>query len=280
VEKLILDGFFPMTSMEEELAKKTLGIQEWGLPYESDPAITKHLAAFLKRAYQTLKASPQLLKFLNLPEDRIFLSPTVVLFNGGVFEANSLRERVLDLLRSWNEKTELRVLENPQLDLAVAAGAAYFACVKESGKGVRIKAGTTHSYYIGLERSRLAVPGLKSSIRGLCVVPQGTEEGTHLPSNKGQLFGLLTGESVQFRFFYSKQRGADLVGSYVNDAESDLEESRALTLSIPSVGSEKELVPVTLEAEVSDVGTLQLFMKHTKSDQKWQLEFDLRKSEA
>lgn len=279
IENLVLDGFFPLTSIDDSLAKKTLGIQEWGLPYESDPAISKHLAAFLKKAYLTLKSSPHLLKFINLPENQDFLSPTRILFNGGVFQAKSLRERVLELIRSWNTTKELHVLENPQLDLAVAQGAAYFARVRESGKGVRIKAGTTHSYYIGLESSRLAVPGLKASIRGLCIVPQGTEEGAQLPANKTQ-FGLLTGEPAQFRFFHSKQRGSDLVGTFVNDAESVLEESRALTLTLPSADSGKELVPVTLEASVSDVGTLQLYMKHAKSAQKWQLEFDLRKSEG
>ena len=71
-----------------------------------------------------------------------------------------------------------------------------------------------------------------------------------------------------------------MVGTFVNDAESVLEESRALTLTLPSADSGKELVPVTLEASVSDVGTLQLYMKHAKSAQKWQLEFDLRKSEG
>lgn len=279
LESLILDGFFPLLGMNEALLTRTLGIQEWGLPYESDPAITKHLAAFLKRAYQTLKASPQLLQFVKVPEAQDFLRPTKILFNGGVFQASAFRERVIQILQSWSPEGALEVLHNTQLDLAVAEGAAYFARVKESGKGVRIKAGTTRSYYIGLEAARLAVPGFKASVRGLCIVPQGTEEGTQLAPNKSQ-FGLVTGEPAQFRFFHSKQRGSDTVGHIVADAEALLEETKALTVTLPSLASEKEMVPVTLEAGVSDVGTLQVFMKHVKTGQKWQVEFDLRKSES
>ncbi len=277
VESLVLDGFFPVVGVDETLEKRTLGIQEWGLPYESDPAITKHLSAFLKRAYQTLKASPHLSKLTALPADRDYLLPNRILFNGGVFEAQVLKDRILNILKTWGAQN-LELLSNPQLALAVAKGAAYFAHIKKSGKGVRIKAGTVRSYYIGLEAPRLAVPGWKASLKALCVLPQGTEEGTHLPPTKNQ-FALLTGESVQFRFFHSKQRGADSVGTFVEDAESVLEESPALSVTLPNAGAKKELVPVTLEAAVSDVGTLQLFMKHVKSDQKWQLEFDLRKSE-
>lgn len=279
VESLIIDGFFPMNSLEDQLEEKSLGIQEWGLPFENDPAITKHLSAFLKRAYQTVKASPHLSSFVKISEEQKALRPNLILFNGGVFEASALRERIVSVLQSWNAGASVRVLQNLELDLAVAEGAAYFARVKESGKGVRIKAGTSASYYIGVKAAQLAVPGVKNTMRGLCIVPQGTEEGTQMAPNKNQ-FGLMTGESVPFRFFHSKKRGSDQVGTLVSDAEMNLEESRSLTVSLPSVGSEKQMVPVTLEASVSDVGTLHLFMKHTKSDQKWQLEFDLRKSEG
>jgi hypothetical protein len=277
VESVILDGFFPMSAIDEALEAKTLGLQEWGLPYESDAAISKHLAAFLKRACETVKASPHLRHFVKQTEEQTHLRPNLLLFNGGVFEAVSLRERVLSLLKSWNTE-EVRTLDNSELDLAVAQGAAYFASVKSSGKGVRIKAGTSSSYYIGVKASQLAVPGVKNTIRGLCIVPQGTEEGTQLTSNKTQ-FGLLTGETVPFRFFHSKQRGEDGVGTLVHNAEAVLEESRCLSVALPAREGERDLVPVTLEASVSDVGTLHLYMKHTKSEQKWQLEFDLRKSE-
>lgn len=278
LNRLVLEGFFPLSDIEEDLEDSDLGFQEWGLPYEKDPAVSKHLATFLKRAFQTLKASPQLQDFLKLPEDKNFLSPTHILFNGGVFSAVVLKERVLELLKSWDKDSKIKVLENKRLDLAVAEGAAYFAHTKASGKGVRIKAGTMNSYYIGLEAARLAVPGVKAKVRGLCIVPQGTEEGSELPSPKAQ-FALKTGDTVRFRLFHSKKRGTDGVGSLIDDAEFSLEESRALNVSLDGDGAEKR-VPVTLQAGVNDVGTLEVFMKHMKSEKKWKLEFDLRKSES
>lgn len=279
IESVILEGFFPLSSIDEPVLETNLGIHESGLPYENDAAISRHLAQFLKRAYESVKANPNLSSVLKLDEDKSFISPDWILFNGGVFESSVLRDRVHNLLQGWCKESEVKVLENAELDLAVARGAAYFASVKESGKGVRIKAGTSSSYYIGIKAAQLAVPGMKSTIKGLCVVPQGTEEGTELSLNKTQ-FGLMTGESVPFRFFRSKQRGQDLVGTLVPNAEAQLEEDRSLKVTLSGVGSEKEIVPVTLEAKVSDVGTLDLYMKHTKSEKKWQLQFDLRKSES
>ncbi len=279
LEKLIIDGFFPLCASSDVLEKKQLGIQEWGLAYENDPAITKHLAAFLRRAYQTLQASPQLQKHVPLRADDDALYPSAILFNGGVFQAAALRDRIIEVLNAWNPGHSVRVLENSNLDLAVAHGAAYFARVKAAGKGLRIKAGTTRSYYIALEAAGLAVPGLKAPVRGLCVVPQGTEEGVTLPSPRNR-FGLQTGESASFRFFSSSQRGMDSVGTIVSDAETQLDDAWNLTVNLPGVDGKKEVVPVSLEAVLNDVGTLQVFMKQAQSDQKWQLEFDLRKSEG
>ena len=94
-----------------------------------------------------------------------------MLFNGGVFKAAELRERVVDVLSTWSGK-KVPVLETTDLDLAVASGAAYYGQVRR-GKGVRIRGGAPRSYYIGIESSSPAVPGVARTIKAVCVVPMG-----------------------------------------------------------------------------------------------------------
>ena len=139
-------------------------LQEFGLPYASDPVISKHLARFLTRSLENVKSS-QTLSSLISDEARAkpFLAPTAVLFNGGVFKAASIRRRVLDLLADWNDGEPVRELAGYQPDLAVAKGASFYGCNRITGKGIRIKAGAARSYYIGLETSMPAVPGFKSA---------------------------------------------------------------------------------------------------------------------
>src|SRR5262249_692336 len=111
------------------------GLHEMGLPYVSDAAITKHLAAFLKR---------------HLKPDE---APAAILYNGGVFQPASLRERVLEGMKGWYDRPaqplKALVVTNPSLDLAVAWGAAYYGWLKETG-GRRIGGGIARSYYVGV----------------------------------------------------------------------------------------------------------------------------------
>ena len=114
-----------------------------------------------------------------------------------MFEAEIFRRRVVELLQSWLEPNALlKELNSAGLDVAASRGAAYYGAVQASGKGIKIRAGTSRSFYLGLESPRPAVPGYVPPVRGICIVPQGTEEGTELelPARK---FGLVTGETVQ-----------------------------------------------------------------------------------
>src|SRR5262249_43748233 len=55
VEKVLVDGFFPEVARDVEPTRaRATGLQELGLPYVSDPAITKHLAQFLTRQAEAL----------------------------------------------------------------------------------------------------------------------------------------------------------------------------------------------------------------------------------
>lgn len=281
VSSLLLQGYFPLTNVDQLPVKKgAVGIREFGLAYETEAAVTKHLAKFLKRSRQNIESNDSLKKLVSarLNEDTDFLAPTAVLFNGGVFKAKVLRERIIDVLGYWNQNQPPKELAGSNFDLAVAYGAAYYGKMKASGEGIRIRSGTAKSYYIGLETPMPAVPGFEPPVKGLCLVPQGTEEGSEIFLEDEQ-FGLVVGEPVEFRFFSSDVRAGDAVGTYVNDAEHNLEESARLSVTLPADEVEVEIgevVPVKLDAVVTEVGTLQLFMKHVSSNKKWNLEFDVR----
>ncbi|MFQ3224430.1 MAG: hypothetical protein ACI8Z5_000679 [Lentimonas sp.] len=277
--QIALDGFLPMidpTVMPEELS--SAGLQEFGLSYEADPVLSKHLARFLTRSLQNVQANPALAgKFNESALGGTFLRPTAVLFNGGFFNAAPARERVLSLLNQWTGDATVRELAGARYDKAVAHGAAYYGLNQLTGSGVRVKAGASRSYYIGLETAGLAIPGFKPPLKALCVVPQGMEEGTEEVLDSRE-FGLVTGEEVTFRFFSSSVRSGDVVGTVLPDAEKELEETLELkTVLTPLEGhATGEAVPVKIHAKVTEMGTLDLWMQHTRSDHKWKLEFAVR----
>jgi hypothetical protein len=278
LSQVILDGFFAQTAIDDlPREARRAGLQEFGLPYASDPVISKHLARFLTRSLQNVKASDKLDALVGPGGGGQALMPTAVLFNGGVFKAEPIRARVLDLLASWNGGQAVRELEGFEPDLAVAHGAAIYGRHRATGKGMRIKAGTSRSYYIGLEASMPAVPGFRPPVKALCVVPQGMQEGTELLI-EGRTFGLVTGQAAEFRFFSSAVRSGDMPGQILPDAERELEETSLLEVELPALPdvSAGQVVPVRIESVVTELGTLELWMKHANSDRRWKIEFQVR----
>jgi hypothetical protein len=280
VEAVLLQGFFPLTSASDlPHGRRALGIQELGLPYEADAAISRHLARFLQRSMQNLRSdtSGKAARLgLGVGASGEALMPTAVLFNGGVFNAPLLRQRVLSLLQSWNDGKPVKELPSAELDLAVALGAAYYGRMRATGEGIRVQSGTARSYYIGLDSPFPAVPGYTPPVKALCLVPQGTDEGTSL-SLKDQKFGLVVGESVEFRFFSSVVRAGDQVGTVVPDAKRDLVETSSLSVALPADGHVTgEVVPVSLDAAVTETGVLEIYMREVNSDRRWQVEFNVR----
>ena len=253
------------------------GLQEFGLPYASDPVISKHLARFLTRSLQNVQASDALGALVGRRARGQALMPTAVLFNGGVFKAEPIRARVLDLLTSWNAGTPVRELEGFEPDLAVAQGAAIYGWQRATGKGMRIKAGAARSYYVGLETSMPAIPGFRPPVKALCVVPQGMQEGTELLI-EDRTFGLVTGQAAEFRFFASAVRSGDAPGQVLPDAERELQETALLEVELPALPDVPagQVVPVRIESVVTELGTLELWMKHTNSDRRWKIEFQVR----
>lgn len=278
LEQVVVDGFFARTSIDDlPCESRTGALQEFGLPYASDPVVSKHLARFLHRSLQNVKASEKLTSMVGAAAGADVLIPTAVLFNGGVFKAAPIRTRVVDLLSAWNAGRAVRELQGFEPDLAVARGAAIYGRHRTTGKGIRIKAGASRSYYIGLETSMPAVPGYKPPLKALCVVPQGMEEGTELLI-EGREFGLVTGRAAEFRFFSSSVRSGDTPGQILPSAERDLEDTGLLEIEIPALPDipAGHVVPVRINPVVTELGILELWMKHTNSDRRWKVEFQVR----
>jgi molecular chaperone DnaK (HSP70) len=266
LRSVLIDGFLPACAPTDLPARgRRVGLTEIGLPYAADPAITRHLARFLTQQAGSLHTGGTT------------ILPSAVLFNGGVFKAAELRRRVLEVLSGWAGRP-IPELESSDLDLAVAHGAAYYGQVRR-GRGVRIRGGVPRSYYVGLETAAPAVPGVAPPIKALCVVPMGMEEGTesHVP---GPELGLVVGHPTEFRFLGSTTRREDPVGTILERWNPDeLEEMTPLETALAvEEGQAGEVVPVRLHAQVTEVGTLDLWCHSTRDDRRWKLEFNVRES--
>lgn len=279
VNRVLVEGFLPKVAVSDRpVSRPRTGLRTAGLPYAQDAGITRHLAAFLAKQ----QGATDELKDINLPEHASFLHPTAVLFNGGVLKADTLAERLMEVLNSWlsaEQAPAARLLEGADLDLAVARGAAYYGYVRK-GKGVRIKGGTAASYYVGIESAMPAVPGMAPEIQALCIAPFGMEEGTQqeLPDDE---FGLVIGEPVRFRFFASNTRREDKVGTRLDYwTDEELDELDEIEITLPEEGRRPgEVVPVHLCAAVTEVGTLELQAVSQKDQGRWKIEFDVRAGE-
>lgn len=264
----LLDGFFPACALADRpLERRKVGLRSFGLDYAADPAFTKHLAAFLDRHRLEDEQGHARL-------------PNVVLFNGGVTKADAFRQRITDAIAGWNTDPDYRiaVLDRHDPDLAVALGAAWYGIVQRGG-GVRIKAGSARSYYLGIESSLPAVPGFAPPIEALCVVPFGLEEGSSL-TVPAEGLGLVVGEPTEFRVFSSTVRPEDQTGNRLADWGGDeLTELPPVVAELPAeTGSAGTLVPVRLRTELTEVGTIQLWCDQVGGDGSWKLEFDIRET--
>ncbi|MBI1788568.1 MAG: Hsp70 family protein [Acidobacteria bacterium] len=256
---VLLDGFFPeVTSQDFPERRRRVGLQEIGLPYAADPAITKHLAQFLRR------------------QDGSMAAPTHVLFNGGVLHARLLRERLLKVLNGWlatEGKTAVQALEGEDLMHAVARGAAYYGLARR-GKGVRIRGGIARAYYVGIESAMPAVPGLPNPLKALTVAGFGMEEGTGA-SVPDREFALVVGEPAEFRFFSSTSRREDAVGTLIEELGPEIQEITPMEVHLPASEGAGQLVPVTFETVVTETGPLQPWCV-ARDGRRWKLEFNVR----
>lgn len=169
VGRILIDGFFPHVPSDAKPDRAgRVGLHEMGLPYVADAAITRHLAQFLREHGVTPERPPQ-----------------AILFNGGVFQPKLLRDRLVDVLRTWYDRPggpwHPTVLANPSLDLAVAWGAAYYGWLRHTG-GQRITGGLARSYYVGVAAAD--VRDKEAGRQGDKEVGRGSGESIATPANE------------------------------------------------------------------------------------------------
>jgi hypothetical protein len=249
----VLEGFFPIVAPEDMPKRRRGGLVELGLPYAADAAVTRHLARFLTHA---------------MPSG--FARPTHVLFNGGVLRAPFVRDRLTHVLQQWLG-VPVTTLSGEDLMHAVARGAAYYGAARH-GKGVRIRGGVARSYYVGVESSLPAVPGLPTPLKALTVAKFGMEEGSSLRI-PGRPFGLVVGEPAEFRFFSSATRKTDDPGDVIEDLAGDLEEMPGMQVNFSDESG--GVVPVAFETVITELGQLQLWCAAVDG-RRWKLEFNVR----
>ena len=271
VLEVALDGFFPLVPRGEPPARGAkVGLQEFGLPFVADPAIPRHLGAFLRRhRAEAIGQGGQ------PPDDRP-ARPDAILFNGGALTPQLLRDRVVDVLKAWfpdepDGPYAPRVLSNDSLDLAVAHGAAYYGVVRRGG-GIRIGGGTARSFYVGFEGGAAGKPWL-------CVVPRDAQEGDDVEI-AGRDFDLLMGQPVLFPMASSSVRPRDRPGDLVAaDADSIRELPPLQGLMRVGRKAKAERVPVRLAAHVTEVGTVELWCQSRTDDRRWRLQIQFRNPE-
>jgi molecular chaperone DnaK (HSP70) len=268
VGEIALDGFFPRVprSARPERGAK-IGLQEFGLPFVSDPAVLKHLSQFLKR-HRAEAINPEGHQVDDRPA-----RPDAILFNGGALTPESVRNRIVEVITSWFADDPApayapRVLTNVSLDLAVARGAAYYGVVRRGG-GIRIGGGTARSFYVGLETARTEKPWL-------CVVSRDAQEGEEITIT-GHDFDLLMGQPVVFPLASSSVRPDDKPGDLVDADPDSIRELPPLQgIMRVSRKAKAERAPVSLAARVTEVGTIELWCQSRTDDRRWRLQIQLR----
>ena len=271
IEKTLGEGFLPqVASTDMPAVQRRVGIQELGLPYAADAAITRHMARFLRQqaagAEQgSVRRGPSGLA-----------CPTHVLFNGGVLNAGLVRQRLMETLNSWLAAEGMQpadALPGEDLMHAVSRGAAYYGLARH-GRGVRIRGGVPRTYYVGVESALPSIPGFPAPLKALTVVAFGMEEGTDVRI-PGREFGLIVGQPAEFRFFTSATRKNDQPGNMIDDIGDELEELAPMEVAFGAGETSAEVVPVSFETVVTETGMLQLWCV-ARDGRRWKLEFNVR----
>ncbi|SMP72725.1 Molecular chaperone DnaK (HSP70) [Neorhodopirellula lusitana] len=276
--EMLVGGFFPACSRDERpQVNVQSGFQDIGLPYESDPAITKQIAAFVSDHLSGGESSGE--------QSEANATPiTHLLLNGGVFRSEAIRDSIQGTIASWFDSPPQPLSSAADLDTSVAIGAAYYGFTKATG-GIRIRGGTAKSFYIGIETAGLAIPGAPRPLRAVCVASQGMEEGTETEV-PGEQVGVVVGTPARFRFFSSTTRPNDTPGTRLDRwSPEELQESEPveLTLEIESDNegesqqpASPQFVPVRFQSRVTELGMFELWCHGVESDRHWKLELNAR----
>ncbi|HUG26474.1 Hsp70 family protein [Piscinibacter sp.] len=254
-ECIVIDGFFPQGAADElpRRERAASGVVAFGLPYASDPAVTRHLAAFLQ-------------------QHRGSSWPDALLLNGGVFRAHAIAVRLHETLAAWRG-APLKNLHNADPDIAVARGAVAFALARR-GLAPKISSGSARNYFLLVESTG------GHAARGVCVLPRGSDEGSEVRL-EGRSFALKSGEPVRFDLVATTS-GTVAAGKQVDLVDHEIQPLPPLiTVLRPSHGATRQEMAVHLASTLTEVGTLAL---HCIADDdpnlRWRLEFQLRGDSA
>lgn len=265
IQELVVSGFFPKTSARD-LPKKTAraGIQELGLPYVTDAAIPRHLAAFLqKHASAGFEALGQANQGDRLPR------PDAILLNGGVFNSELLARTLVEAVSDWwPDRSPIRLLEHSSLDLAVARGAVRYGLARH-GRGRKISGGAAHSFYVGVAPDKE-----QTEASAICLLPRGVDEGD-VVELKDRIFKLHIGRPVQFPIFTSTADRVDRPGDLVR-VTHDLSPLPPIQTVLKSARQRVERIPVFIRARLTEIGTVELWCVSEDSNEQWRLEFEIR----
>jgi hypothetical protein len=267
-EQVILNGFFPACGPTEAPQRSArMALQELGLPYAADPAITRHLAAFL-RTHQAAGISALGLPAASHGAATTLPRPDAILLNGGVFNSPKITDRLMQVVSSWwPEAPPVSLLRHDSLELAVARGAAVYGLARR-GLGRRIGGGAARAIFVGLEAAKGAAP------QAICVIPRGQEEGELVDLGE-RVFHLALGRPVRFPLFSTTSDRLETSGQVVAVTD-DLHPLPPLHSILKSGTSNTGNVPVHLQALLTEIGTLELSCVAEKSRERWRLEFELR----
>ena len=272
IERIVLDGFFPLNPEREEARRARAGIVEFGLPYASDAAVTRHLAGFLR---QHAAAAREALGIADgSAHDSVIPVPDTLLLNGGVFRGAALARRLADTLAGWRG-APLRILHNENPDVAVARGGVAYALARQ-GLAPSIASGAARSYYLLLDDGR------GDKLSAVCLLPRGTPAAIEV-ALAGRSFALRVGRPVRFHLVSTvadagaAPQAGDLVE--LDPAEVVRLPTIATVLRAARGAGKGEMpaeIPVQLVAMLSEVGSLDVHCVAEQGGQRWQLAFQLR----
>ena len=274
VEQIIVEGFFPTGGPDELPRRSRAALVEFGLPYAADPAITRHIAAFLKRL------DAQSSEALGVSDAVQISMPDTLLLNGGVFRAEALSGRLASALGTWRQQP-LHVLQNDHPDVAVACGAVAYGLAR-AGHAPRIGGGSPRSYFLVLDNDAQddAEDHAKTS-RGVCLLPRGTEEG-HEVHLEDRVFALRLGAPVRFHLVSTVADTAWKPGELVDLTTGDfIRLPPVATVVSQQHASGLRERPVRLTTSLTELGRLEMHCIATDdASQRWLLEFQLRRDDA
>lgn len=264
--ELLVDGFFPAAPLDSVPATRRSGLTELGLPFVADAAITHHLAAFWRRFEALLRQETG--------RDAPF--PDWLLFNGGTLSPRPIRERLSQTVQRWfapiaGAGWQPGELPNPQPELAVALGAAYYGVVR-LGQGVRVGSGSPRAFYVAVD----AGASDEETFAAVCLLPRGTEEGFATQLDEPS-FVALTNQAVAFQLLTSSTRLGDRLGDVVQLTPDQVTALPPIRSVLRYGRGVVDSIPVRLEVRLTAVGTLELWCRAQDSDHRWRLQFDLRR---